>query len=105
MSTPTETLAIMLQRAKTHMETTGLSAEFNATYRELSRTLFDFEVATGVDPAALRDAEDENAGGDKTTDWECPECGDEGWTNADTLATVGTPYCADCDRKMVRTDD
>lgn len=63
MSTPTETLAIMLQRAKTHMETTGLSAEFNATYRELSRTLFDFEGLADVDAPALRD-EDEEADSD-----------------------------------------
>lgn len=59
MSTPTETLAIMLQRAKTHMETTKLSTEFNETYRDISRSLFDFESFAEVDAVALRDAADE----------------------------------------------
>jgi hypothetical protein len=58
MSTPVETLAIMLQRAKTHMETTGISAGFDVTYHDLSSVLFVFEDLAKVDAPALRDAED-----------------------------------------------
>lgn len=60
MNTPVETLAVMLQRAKTHMETTGLSAEFDRTYRDLSVVLFQLEIDADVDAAALRD-DDESA--------------------------------------------
>lgn len=73
MGTPVETLAVMLQRAKTHMEKTSLSTEFNVAYRELSGTLLRFEDSAAVDAPALRDAED-NHDGDQVT-WECPKCG------------------------------
>jgi len=65
MTTPVETLAIMLQRAKTHMETAGLSAGFDVTYHDLSAVLFVFEDLAKVDAPALRDAEDDAAGGVK----------------------------------------
>lgn len=103
MSTPVETLAIMLQRAKSHMETTGLSAKFKTIYQELSRNLFDFEVLTGVEAATLRDAEDDDD--DQVTTWECPECSDNAEVPAVSVsAPAPAPYCSECGCEMERTD-
>src|SRR6476646_10529216 len=52
-------LAVMLQRAKTHMEVTDLSKNRPSVYTELSSLLFTFEKKAGLSAAALRDAEDE----------------------------------------------
>lgn len=105
MSTPAETLAIMLQRARTHMEKTGLSTEFDTTYRGLSGTLFRFEGFADVDASALlRDAEAAGVESfDDITNWECTQCGDTFETDADDIAAAGAPSC--CGHEMERTDD
>lgn len=76
MSTPVEQLAILLQDAKTLMETTGLSAEsesgfligagegiptLDEIYRTIASTIYDLEARAGVDAPALRDARDAEA--------------------------------------------
>jgi predicted RNA-binding Zn-ribbon protein involved in translation (DUF1610 family) len=34
--------------------------------------------------------------------WHCPACGHQVSVGYGDLAEVGTPWCADCDREMVR---
>lgn len=34
--------------------------------------------------------------------WQCPECLQKVTATYDDLAIVGTPFCSDCDRDMVR---
>lgn len=53
--TSTEQFAIMLQRAKTHMETSSISERYSGVYRSLSRTLYEFENLADVNAPRLRD--------------------------------------------------
>lgn len=73
---PINELAIMLQRAKTHMEKHNLNSKFRGTYQTLSNVLFTFEQVTQVSAAALRDADDERMTIHvPDTDCPCANCG------------------------------
>jgi len=56
--TSEERLAVVLQRAKTHMETSGISARYSGVYKVLSRTIYEFEDLANVDAPRLRDEQD-----------------------------------------------
>lgn len=56
--TSEEQLAVTLQRAKTHMETSSISERYSGIYKKLSRTIYEFEEIANVNAPELRDAQD-----------------------------------------------
>ena len=56
--TSEEQLAVILQRAKTRMETSGISKVYSGIYKHLSRMIYEFEDLANVDAPALRDEQD-----------------------------------------------
>jgi hypothetical protein len=56
---PVEMVAIMLQRAKTLMETTGIQERYWEVYRDLAATIYKLESKARLNAPALRDQEDE----------------------------------------------